>query len=135
MDDAPHLPSRRSGGRDARRAMRAAPLAEDMRPVRPGLAGGRYRPLDDADILRIHRAALDLLEQVGLADAPPSGVAILTESRLRCRTSAAGCASRARWWRTRWPAPGGISCCTGRTRGTTWSRGAAASISAPRAPR
>ena len=36
---------RRSGGREARRAMRAAPLADDIRPVRAGLEGGRYKPL------------------------------------------------------------------------------------------
>ncbi len=88
MDEAPHPSSRRSGGRDARRTLRASPLAADMRPVRPGLVGGRYKPLDGADILRIHHAALDLLEQVGLADAPPSGVAILTEAG--CRQDARG---------------------------------------------
>ena len=37
--------SRRSGGREARRAMRAAPLADDIRPVRAGLEGGSYGPL------------------------------------------------------------------------------------------
>ena len=70
--------SRRAGGRAARVALRAAPLAEDLRPVRPGLPGGQYKPLSDADVLRIHSAALDALEEIGLADAPPSGVEILT---------------------------------------------------------
>lgn len=70
--------ARRSGGRAARHALRAAPLAEDKRPIRPGLEGGRYAPLTEAGVARIHAAALDLLEQVGLADAPESGVAILT---------------------------------------------------------
>ncbi len=78
MDDMPTAGPRRSGGRDARRALRAAPLAQDMRPVRPGMTGGRYKPLTDADVQKVHHAALDLLEQVGLADAPPSGVEILT---------------------------------------------------------
>ena len=36
--------SRRAGGRTARRMERAAPLAAELRPVRPGLAGGQYRP-------------------------------------------------------------------------------------------
>ena len=72
--------SRRSGGRQARHALRAAPLAEDLRPVRPGLDGGAYRPLSDAGVQRIHHAALDALEQIGLADAPESGVQILTEA-------------------------------------------------------
>ncbi len=58
--------------------MRAAPLTEDIRPVRPGMEGGAYRPLSDAEILRIHNAALEALETIGLADAPESGVAYLT---------------------------------------------------------
>ncbi|MEL7258731.1 MAG: trimethylamine methyltransferase family protein [Pseudomonadota bacterium] len=69
---------RRSGGRAARRASRAAPLTEDLRPIRAGLEGGTYKPLTDAQIQRIHETALDALEQVGLADAPESGVAYLT---------------------------------------------------------
>ncbi|WP_299625935.1 trimethylamine methyltransferase family protein [uncultured Tateyamaria sp.] len=68
----------RSGGRAARRAARAAPLADHLRPVRPGLSGGRYNPLTDADVLRIHKAALEALETIGLADAPDSGIAYLT---------------------------------------------------------
>jgi len=69
---------RRSGGRAARKAARAAPLAEDMRPVRAGLAGGQYKPLSDASIQRIHRSALQILEEVGLADAPATGIEIMT---------------------------------------------------------
>ncbi len=72
-----HTPSR-SGGRAARRAARAAPLADHMRPVRPGMSGGTYNPLSEQDVLRIHTAALDALETIGLADAPASGVAYLT---------------------------------------------------------
>ncbi len=69
---------RRPGGRAARVAARAAPLPDAMRPVRAGLSGGQYKPLADADVLRIHNAALDAIEQIGFADAPPSGVEILT---------------------------------------------------------
>jgi len=32
----------------------------------PGLSGGRYRPLDDADVARIHDAALSVLERTGV---------------------------------------------------------------------
>ena len=46
--------------------------------MRPGMEGGSYRPLSEADVLRIHRAALEALETIGLADAPPSGAALLT---------------------------------------------------------
>lgn len=69
---------RRSGGRAARRALRAAPLAEHLRPIRAGLEGGTYRPLDDAGIIRIHHAALDVLEKIGFANAPQSGIDIMT---------------------------------------------------------
>jgi trimethylamine---corrinoid protein Co-methyltransferase len=71
---------RRTGGRKARQNLRASPLAEDKRPVRSGLSGGHFRPLDDAGMARIYQGALQLLEEVGLADAPPSGVKIMTEA-------------------------------------------------------
>ncbi|WP_425038612.1 trimethylamine methyltransferase family protein [Primorskyibacter sp. S187A] len=70
----------RAGGRSARRAARAAKLPEHMRPVRPGLEGGRYDPLSAADVRRIHDTALDALEQIGLADTPASGIEILTKA-------------------------------------------------------
>ncbi len=69
---------RRSGGRVARRAARLAPLAQDIRPVRAGLEGGAYRPLSENDMQRIHETALQALEQIGLADAPQSGIDLLT---------------------------------------------------------
>ncbi|MFX0541553.1 trimethylamine methyltransferase family protein [Roseovarius sp. S4756] len=69
---------RRTGGRAARRAVRSAPVPHAMRAIRPGMEGGRYSPLSPADVQRIHETALDALEQIGLADAPPSGVAYLT---------------------------------------------------------
>ena len=72
--------ARRSGGRQARVALRAAPLADDVRPVRPGMPGGQYKPLTDAGVQQIHAAALDALEQIGLSQAPPSGVKILTDA-------------------------------------------------------
>ena len=40
-------------------------------PVRPGLAGGQYRPLSDTDIERIHRTALRVLAEIGMADVTP----------------------------------------------------------------
>jgi len=74
------LRNRRSGGREARRAVRAAPFTDELKPVRAGLEGGRYRPLGDADVLRIHEAALDLLERLGFGNAPPSTVAACTKA-------------------------------------------------------
>jgi trimethylamine--corrinoid protein Co-methyltransferase len=72
--------ARRSGGRSARQALRAAPTAEADRPIRAGLEGGQYKALTDAQILQIHNGALTALETIGLADAPPSGVKILTDA-------------------------------------------------------
>ena len=66
--------SRRSGGRTARMAARAAALPENVRPIRPGMTGGTYKPLTDEGMSRINEAALDALETIGLADAPQSGI-------------------------------------------------------------
>ncbi|MGI9301889.1 MAG: trimethylamine methyltransferase family protein [Gammaproteobacteria bacterium] len=70
--------SRRGNARAARHAERAAPLPREQRPVRPGLEGGRFRPLSDHDVQRIHTAALDVLENIGLSDAIPSCIELVT---------------------------------------------------------
>ena len=76
-----NIPSRRrAGGRAARQALRAAPLADDIQPVRGGMTGGVYGPLSENDQRLIHDNALSLLEEVGLADAPESGVAAMTNA-------------------------------------------------------
>jgi trimethylamine--corrinoid protein Co-methyltransferase len=77
-EEALNCAPRRAGGREARRAARAAPLDEALRPIRAGLPGGQYRPLTEAGIARIHAAALEALEVIGLSQAPKSGVEILT---------------------------------------------------------
>ena len=78
QDEIVEKSSRRSGGREARRAMRAAPLADDVRPIRPGMEGGRYKAIADNDLERIHEAVLTLLETVGFANAIPSCIEALT---------------------------------------------------------
>ena len=53
--------------REARHSRRAA--HESQRPkinLPPGLPGGRYRPLAEEDVQRIHNAALTVLEQTGV---------------------------------------------------------------------
>jgi trimethylamine---corrinoid protein Co-methyltransferase len=80
--------TRRPSGRDARRAERAAPLPDHLRPVRPGMSSGRYQPLSPHDIEQIHATALRLLAEVGLADATESGLKIMT--RAGCQLSAQG---------------------------------------------
>ncbi|MBM7068372.1 trimethylamine methyltransferase family protein [Actibacterium sp. 188UL27-1] len=73
-DTARASKSRRAGGRKARHALRAAAPSRDRRPIRPGLAGGQYTPLSGDDIAGIHAAALQVLDEIGLADAPQSGI-------------------------------------------------------------
>ena len=70
--------ARRTGGRANRVAVRSAPLADNLRPVRAGMPGGQYKPLTEANIARIHDSALEALEVIGLSQAPPSGVEIMT---------------------------------------------------------
>lgn len=77
MSDS-EVATKRRGGRQARRELRAAPPPAEARPVKPGMEGGLYRPLNDADVERIHRAALDMLDQVGLSDAIPTCVELVT---------------------------------------------------------
>ena len=72
------LPRRRAGGRAARKALRATKPPASEAPVKAGLAGGRYLPLTDDEVLRIHRAALDVLEQIGLSRAIPSCIELFT---------------------------------------------------------
>ena len=80
---------RRSGGRDARRALRAAGVRGQA--VQPGMQGGAYKPLSEHDIQRICDTALDLLENIGIGDpipevlqyALPGGCVLGEDNRLR----------------------------------------------------
>ncbi|MEM9332763.1 MAG: trimethylamine methyltransferase family protein [Pseudomonadota bacterium] len=80
MAEAPTRTGRRSGGRSARVALRSEKLAEELRPIHAGLVGGRYKPLTDDAVKRIHSAALDALEVIGISEAPQSGIEALTEA-------------------------------------------------------
>ncbi len=70
--------SKRRGGREARRALRAAPIAEDLAPVRAGMEGGRFKPLSEPEIARVHDAAMTVLEEIGFGDAIPSCIEAVT---------------------------------------------------------
>lgn len=72
--------SRRAGGRETRKALRAAPLAEENKPVRPGLMGGRFMPLTEEQLKRVHEAMLDLLENVGFTRSLPSTIEMVTKA-------------------------------------------------------
>jgi trimethylamine--corrinoid protein Co-methyltransferase len=74
INKSPLPRSRRAGGRQARKSLRAAPLADELRPVRPGLEGGRYQPLDDAAMAAVVDAVYQILEEIGLSQAPQSGI-------------------------------------------------------------
>ena len=63
--------ARRSGGRQARQALRSAPLAEEMKPVHPGEVGGRYKPLSDTDVADVDANIFRILAEVGFNDATP----------------------------------------------------------------
>ena len=63
--------SRRSGGRMARKAQRSAPLADAIKPVHPGEAGGQLKPLTDGDVAAIIENVFQILEEVGFNQATP----------------------------------------------------------------
>ena len=71
--------SPRRGGRQARHALRSAPLKKADRPVWAGMHGGRYNALSGGDLNKIHIAVLDVLENVGFADAIPTCVEAITK--------------------------------------------------------
>ena len=95
--------SGRRGGRAARRALRAAPLAQNQRPVWPGMEGGRYKPLKDEDIQKIHQAALRRAGEDRPRRCHPVLHRGLTRGRRRLQRQGAADSSRARWSRT--PSP------------------------------
>ena len=72
--------SRRSGGREARRSVRAAPLADELRPVRAGLSGGTFKPLNDASVKAIEVTVYQILDEIGLSQAPETGVKYMTDA-------------------------------------------------------
>ncbi len=69
---------RRSGGRAGRIAARQAPLEVDVRPVRPGLPGGKFAPLSESDMQQVYDTALKLLEDVGMGSPIEEFVDVVT---------------------------------------------------------
>lgn len=62
--------SRKGGRRRDRKTGEAAPPRALAKAVWPGVTGGKFEPLSDIEVERIHRAALRLLEDVGMSEAP-----------------------------------------------------------------
>lgn len=69
---------RRLGGRAARKALREAPLADDIQPITPGLESGMLKPLVDGDVGKINEAVMNVLENIGLSQALPSCIEMVT---------------------------------------------------------
>ena len=55
--------------REAKHATRSRPPAFD--PCPSGVAGGQYKPLGENDIRSIYHAALHILSEIGMGEAPP----------------------------------------------------------------
>ncbi len=72
--------TRRSGGRAGRIASRQAPLEQDVRPVRPGLSGGLFRPLTEAQMQDVYETALVLLEDIGMGSPIPEFVQVVSDA-------------------------------------------------------
>ncbi len=75
----PARKTRRAGGRSARHEARASALPDDIKPVKPGFEGGRYKPLTEAEVEKIHKGALDVLANIGMGEVPDILVEKATE--------------------------------------------------------
>ena len=69
---------RRAGGRSARVALRQGALAADARAITPGPTGGRYQPLSERQLEDTYEAALDMLEEIGMAGSTPEFIDLVT---------------------------------------------------------
>ena len=78
----------RMGGRNARKAKRAAALPDNMKPVHPGQEGGNFKPLKEEDLPKIHEAVLQVLETIGMDKAIPSCIEACTA--IGCTVSSEG---------------------------------------------
>jgi len=78
-DDETNKRGKRSGGRTARRLKRSAPLPDNIKPIGPGMVGGSYKPLSHNDISAIEQTIFQLLEEVGLSQAPDTGIKKMRE--------------------------------------------------------
>ncbi len=70
--------ARRSGGRNARVAMRTSKPAVEQRAVRPGMSGGKLRLLTDSELDAVFETSLGLLEDLGMGQATPEFIELVT---------------------------------------------------------
>ena len=107
---------RRSGGRQARVAERAAPLADAVKPVRPG------KPADNSDPCPPPALRPSWTTPSGFSTGwfrrPDASLhRNLHRGRAPCSATTGACACREIWSNGPWSKPGGTWCCTVRTRG------------------
>ena len=55
--------------RRGRKARRDAPPQQSA--ISPGMTGGHYQPLTEAEMQAVHNTVLDVLENIGVADPIP----------------------------------------------------------------
>jgi trimethylamine--corrinoid protein Co-methyltransferase len=74
MDNSADIaPRRRAGGRRKASISHGAEGVDRKSPI-----AGRLKPLTDQDLDRIHAASLDILDQIGISEAPPVVVQAIT---------------------------------------------------------
>ncbi len=61
--------ARRGSAREAKKALRSAALADDLKPVNPGEEGGQFKPLSDSEVEQISSTVYRILEEVGFDQA------------------------------------------------------------------
>ena len=67
------------GGRSARRKDRAHGAGQGATAaIWPGVEGGAYQPLSEAEIRMIDDVAMRILEEIGLRSATPEAIATVT---------------------------------------------------------
>ena len=66
-----------TGRKRSRRAPREM-AAEIVPVVKPGMVGGCYQPLSHTQVEQIHQSVLEVLETIGMGDAPPTCIELVT---------------------------------------------------------
>ena len=77
-DTVSNKTNRRLGHRSGRRGSNTTEPANSRQIIKP--IAGRLNPLSAADIEKIHQASLDILEQVGMSEAPDIVIETITAS-------------------------------------------------------
>ena len=63
-----------------RRSVKKLHTTEKNPVVKAGMSGGAYKPLKENDLKKIHKAALEILSSIGIADATPEVIELSLKS-------------------------------------------------------